>query len=140
MNDAKREIYSMTVFVGGLCVLTLLLAALGVYGVIAFAVANRTREIGVRMALGASRARVVRMVLTDGVKLALPGVVVGTILAVAVVQAVLGEWYTYFDRTAIDFVVLGAGAAVALTVVLVASSMPARRAGSVQPMEALRRG
>ena len=139
MNDAKREIYSLTVFVGGLCVLTLLLAALGVYGVIAFAVANRTREIGVRMALGASRARVVGMVLTDGVKLALPGVVVGTILAVAVVQAVLGEWYTYFDRTAIDFVVLGAGAAVALTVVLVASSMPARRAGSVQPMEALRR-
>lgn len=140
MDDSKREIYSITVFVGGLCVLTLMLAALGVYGVIAFAVTNRTREIGVRMAIGASRAHVVRMVLTDGVKLALPGVAVGSILAVALVQAVLGEWYNYFDRTAIDFVMLSAGAAVALTVVLFASSMPARRAASVQPMEALRRG
>jgi predicted permease len=139
MADAKSEINSMNIFIGGLSVLTLMLAAVGVYGVIAFAVAHRTREIGVRMAMGASRRRVVQMVLGEGVKLAVPGVVVGSLLSAALVQAVLGEWYNYFDRSAIDFVQLSAGAAVALMVVLLASSMPARRAAGVQPMEALRR-
>jgi hypothetical protein len=74
-----------------------------------------------------------------GLTLAVPDVVVGSLLAAALVQAVLGEWYSYFDRTAIDLVQLSGGAAVALLVVLMASSMPARRAASVQPLEALRR-
>lgn len=140
MDASKREIYTMTIFVGGLSALTLLLAALGVYGVIAFAVAGRTREIGVRMAIGATRSRVLAMVLTDGVKLALPGVALGSVLAVALVQGVFDRWYSYFDRSAIDFGMLSAGVAIALAVVLVASSTPARRAASVQPMEVLRRG
>ena len=138
MAASKWEIHAGNTFIAGLCLLTLLLAALGVYGVIAFAVTNRTREIGVRMAVGASRQHVIGMVLGDGVKLALPGVAVGTVLAIVIVQAVLSEWYAYFDRSAIDPAILGAGIAVALSVVVFASSMPARRAASVRPMEALR--
>ncbi|MGH7576238.1 MAG: ABC transporter permease, partial [Longimicrobiales bacterium] len=77
MEAATREIYMGSLFVGVLTVLTLLLAALGVYGVVAFAVACRAREIGIRMAVGATRRRVLMSVLADGAKLAVPGIVVG---------------------------------------------------------------
>jgi len=119
--------------------LMLLLAALGGYGVVGFAVTNRTREIGGRMALGASRARTMKLVLMDAVKLVLPGIVVGSALAAVASQQILASWYEYFGRSSLDWVVVIGAAGAVLAVVLLASSVPARRAAGVQPMEALRR-
>ena len=138
MQAEKQEIYFYTGFIGGLSVLTLLLAAIGVYGVVAFSVAGRTREIGVRMAIGASQVKVLGMVLWDGLRLALPGVVVGSLIGAALARWILQQWYDYLKLATIDPIILAAGAATALGVVAFASSMPARRAASVQPIEALR--
>jgi putative ABC transport system permease protein len=134
----ERYAVGEVAFVGGLSALTLLLAAIGVYGVVAFAVATRTREIGLRMAVGASRASVLRMVLLDGVKLAVPGIVVGSAVAAFLAHAILERWYGYLQMATLNPAVLVLGASVALLTVLFACSMPARRAASVQPMEALR--
>jgi len=75
----------------GLGALVLLLSAIGVYGVVAFMVANRTREIGLRMAMGATRGQVLRGVLWDAIRLAVPGLAVGALLAVAVAAAMRSE-------------------------------------------------
>jgi len=138
MEMQKREIYAMTLFLGSIALMTLLLAAVGIYGVVAFAVTTRTREIGVRMAMGATRTRVLMMVLGDGTRLAGPGIVVGLLLAAFVAHQVVTKFYEYLDRTALDWAVLAGSALGALAVVLLASVLPARRAAGVQPMRALR--
>jgi len=113
----------------------LLLSGTGVYGVVAFAVANRTREIGLRMAMGATRGQVLRRVLWDAVRLAIPGLVVGAILAGAVAAAMQSE---LLGLNPVDPVSFMAAAGVLLALVLVASLVPARRAAGVDPMVALR--
>ena len=140
IDEQQSDVRSGAVLVGSLSGLTLLLAALGVYGVVAFAVANRTREIGTRIALGATSLRIVAMVLFDGIKLAFPGMVVGGMLGVFVSDLVLSGWYAYFDRGTLDPFVLGTAALGAISVVLVASSLPAHRAANLQPTVALRDG
>lgn len=114
----------------------LLLAALGIYGVVGLMVATRIREIAVRVALGASRRRVVRMVLVDVVKLVLPGVGIGLLLAVAFVK-LNGEDFgiSLSNLEPLAYVV---GAAIAVLIAVTASLAPARRAASVQPMIAMR--
>ncbi len=119
----------------GFGLLALLLAGIGVYGVVAFTVANRRREIGVRMALGATRGRVLLTVLTDAVRLALPGLVVGSLLAVA---AGFGMRSTLLGVSPMDPISFGSVAAILLSIVLLASLVPARRASSIDPMNALR--
>jgi ABC-type antimicrobial peptide transport system permease subunit len=114
----------------------LLLAALGVYGVVGLMVATRTREIAVRVALGASRRRVIGMVLFDVVKLVLPGVGVGLLLTVALVR--LNGDNMGIALSTMEPVAYVVGAAVAVLVAVVASLAPARRAASVQPMVAMR--
>jgi ABC-type antimicrobial peptide transport system permease subunit len=139
MEPERRELYAMTLFLGGLALLTLFLAAIGIHGVVAFAVTARTREIGVRMAMGASRQRVLTMVLNDAAKLAAPGIVIGTGLAMVVSREMLARWYQYLGRSTFDLRVLGAGVAIAATVVIASTLMPALRAAGVQPMQALRK-
>lgn len=119
--------------VGGIL---LLLAALGIYGVVGLMVATRIREIAVRVALGASRRRVVQMVLFDVVKLVVPGVGVGLLLAVAFVK-LNGEDFgiSLSNLEPLAYVV---GAAIAVFIAIAASLAPARRAASVQPMIAMR--
>jgi predicted permease len=120
--------------VAGSVILTL--AALGVYGVVGLMVATRTREIAVRAALGASRRRVMGMILFDVVKLVMPGVVVGLLITVAFVRLKgdnLGIQLSNAEPLA--YVV---GAAIAVLVAVLASLAPARRAASVQPMVAMR--
>ncbi len=114
----------------------LLLAALGVYGVVGLMVATRVREIAVRVALGASRARVLRMVLLDVARLAAPGIVVGILLAVAFVK-LNGEDFgiALSSLEPLGYVI---GSSVALLMALAAGFAPARRAASVQPMVAMR--
>ena len=112
---------------------TLLLAALGIYGVVGLMVATRTREIAVRIALGASRRRVIRMVLFDVVKLAAPGVAVGLVLTIVALR-LEGS----ITISAVEPLTYVAGAAIAILTAVAASLAPARRAASVQPMVAMR--
>ena len=115
----------------------LLLAALGVYGVMAFAVAQRTREIGVRMALGARPAAVARAVLARGFALTMAGLVLG--LAASVVVGRLAASLLY-ETSPNDAPTLGAVAVVVAATAIVATWLPSRRATRVDPVRALRGG
>jgi predicted permease len=115
--------------------LALLLAAVGIYGVMAFAVSQRIHEIGVRMALGASRAQVFAMILRDGAILALVGAVVGLAGAYLVGRAMQA---TLYGVGAIDPIVFSAVSFVLLLAALLACIFPARHASKVDPIVALR--
>jgi ABC-type antimicrobial peptide transport system permease subunit len=115
--------------------LALLLAALGIYGVMSFAVAQRTHEIGLRMALGADRGRVLKEVLKEGLATALVGLVLGSIGAYFVGRAMQGMW---FGVGTIEVGSFSLVAATLLAAALLACIVPARRAASVDPMTALR--
>ena len=110
--------------------------ALGIYGVVGLMVATRTREIAVRVALGASRRRVLAMILFDVVKLAVPGVAVGLVITIAFVR--LNGENLGIPLSNMEPLAYVAGAAVAILVAVLASLAPARRAASVQPMVAMR--
>ncbi len=114
----------------------LTLSALGIYGVVGLMVATRTRELAVRMALGALRRRVLSMVLFDVVKLVLPGVVVGVILAAALIR--LNGENMGIPLSNVEYLSYVTGAAAAVLIAIVASLAPARRAASVDPKVALR--
>jgi predicted permease len=115
--------------------LALFLTATGLYGVLAFAVSQRTREIGIRMALGAVRKDVIHLVLRQGIVLALVGVALGVVLALLVTRLLAAWLYGVAPRNVITF---AGSASLLVAVALVASYIPARRASSVQPIEALR--
>ncbi len=119
----------------GLGVLALFLAAIGVYGVLAFAVTQQTREIGLRMALGADRSRVLRDVQRRAFRMVLPGMILGVLLAVPLGMAVQAILY---GVSPVDPVVFGSVLAVLVCVVALAAFTPARRASRVDPMQALR--
>jgi putative ABC transport system permease protein len=125
----------MVLTAGGLGLLALLLSAIGVYGVVSFSVSSRTREIGLRMAMGASRWRVLRGVFWDATRLAVPGLAVGALLAIGVAAVSRSQ---LFGLSPIDPVSFGAAAGVLFLVVLLASLVPARRASGIHPMGALR--
>ena len=114
----------------------LTLSALGIYGVVGLMVATRTRELAVRVALGASRRRVIGLVLFDVVKLVMPGVIVGLILT-AVFIRLKGEDMG-IPLSNVETFAYVAGAAIAILVAVAASLAPARRAASVLPMVAMR--
>jgi putative ABC transport system permease protein len=116
-------------------VVALFLAAVGLYGVVAYAVSQRTREIGLRMAIGAQRGDVLRMVVGGGMKLATVGVVVGLVTALWLARYVASM---LFGVTSLDPVSYGVTAAVLLTVSAIACYIPARRATTVDPLVALR--
>ena len=113
----------------------LLLAAIGIYGVTAYAVTRRTREIGIRVALGAHRADVVRMILGQGMSLASIGCAIGLMLAAAVSQVLASFLYGIPPA---DPVIFGGAAALFTVVGLAACYLPARRATRINAMEALR--
>jgi ABC-type antimicrobial peptide transport system permease subunit len=116
----------------GLC--ALLLAAVGLYGVLAFVVSLRRREIGIRMALGATSGRVLEGVIGQGTRLAAIGLVVGTAAAYFSTRAIESQLFGVGTRDPLVFV----GAAAALLLVAVAASwVPARRAARVDPQIAL---
>ena len=124
-----------TLLIGGFAALALVLAAVGIYGVLAYAVTLRTREIGVRMALGASARDVIRMVVREGLVLAAAGIGVGVALALALGRLAATLLYGVSPHDLATF----AGVAAALAAVaLAASVIPARRAAQVDPLAALR--
>jgi predicted permease len=131
-TEAQRRTAEMA---AGLGLLALLLSAIGVYGVVAFAVARRTREIGLRMAIGATRAQVLGAVLRDAVRLAVPGLAAGALLAVGLAAA---AGNILLGVSPADPISLGSAAGLLLLVILLASLVPARRASGIDPMAALR--
>jgi len=115
--------------------LSLLLAAVGLYGVLAFLVTQRTTEIGVRMALGARREQVMGLVLTDGLKPALWGLAIGLAGSAAATQLIQSVLYA---TRPLDAVVYATVIGVLLAVAGVACLLPAWRAARIDPMQALR--
>jgi predicted permease len=122
-------------FAGSFGLLAMLLAAVGIYGVVAYSTRQRTREIGIRVALGAEKEGIYRLVLGQGFRLILAGLVVGTALAVAFTRLLKTQLFGVSETDAITFASVGLLLAV---VALVACHIPARRATRVDPMVALR--
>ena len=112
---------------------TLLLAALGLYGVVGLMVSTRTRELAVRVTLGASRLSVIGMILFDVVKLVSPGIVAGVLITIGFARLDGGV-----RISSVEPIAYVAGAAIALVIAVLSSLPPARRAASVQPMVAMR--
>jgi putative ABC transport system permease protein len=120
---------------GGLGGLALVLAVVGIYGVISYSVAQRTQEIGVRMALGATRRDVMRLVVGRAMGLVMAGVVVGVVAGLAAASVVRTMVFQVSERDPWTF---GAIAALVAVVGFISSAVPARRASRVDPVVALR--
>lgn len=123
------------VLVGLFGMLAIVLAAMGTYGVIAYAVSQRATEFGLRMALGAQRGDLMRLVLTQGARLVLPGAAAGVVLALVLGRAMKSLIYGVRPDDPATFVAV---AGIVLAVALAASWLPARRAAKADPMQALR--
>jgi putative ABC transport system permease protein len=121
--------------IGVLAALALFLSSLGVYGVVAHAVEQRRREIGVRIALGARSPEVLRMILASGLRLALPGLVVGALGAVGAARLLRSLLLGVSPTDPITFAVV---IAVLVATLTLASFVPGRRAAGLDPLEALR--
>jgi predicted permease len=137
INESQTAYFhrSVAYLVGGFAALALVLSAVGLYGVIAYSVGQRKREIGVRMALGAQRGSVSRMVLREAGWLVTMGIAIGAVCALAAGSLLRG---LLFGVRAWDVPTLSIVAAVLGVVALLASYIPAHRAASVNPVEALR--
>ncbi len=120
---------------GSLGLVGLLLAAIGIYGVTAYLVAGRTREIGIRVALGARRADVVRMILREGMSLALIGSAIGLVMAAGAARLLAS---LLFGIRPLDPATFSIAAALFIAVSLVACAVPARRATGISALDALR--
>ncbi|MEO8679017.1 MAG: ABC transporter permease [Vicinamibacterales bacterium] len=123
---------------GAMGVLALLLAAIGLYGVMAYAVNQRTQEMGIRLALGASPASLLRMVVTQGMRLTSAGLVIGLVLALGAFGSIGAVRSLLPGISPLDPITFVAVPIVLGTIALLASWIPARRAGRVDPLVALR--
>jgi ABC-type antimicrobial peptide transport system permease subunit len=131
LGQPRFYVTLLTVFAG----LALVLAVVGIYGIISYTVQQRTREIGIRIALGASSDRVVGMVVGRGLMLAVAGVSLGSIGAYALSRVLKSLLYGVGERDPLTFVGVAALLGVAA---LAASWIPARRAAHVDPLTAMR--
>jgi putative ABC transport system permease protein len=135
ISEAVSTPASTTVLLVVFAILALILGTIGIYGVLSYLVSNRTREIGIRMALGAQRGDVLRSVMGEGAKLTLAGIALGVTGAFAVMRILSGQLYGVSATDPLTF----CGVAILIAVVaLTACYVPARRAMKVDPLVALR--
>jgi putative ABC transport system permease protein len=120
---------------GAFAVLALLLAAIGLYGLMAYSVTQRTNEIGIRIALGASREDILRLILKHGSRLALAGIAIGLVASVAATRVLSDMLFSVSPKDPGTFIAI---ALLLLAVVLLACYIPARRAAKLDPIVALR--
>ena len=123
------------VLIGCFAITAMLLAAIGLYGVLAYAVGQRTREIGIRLALGAGRGEVLGMVMAQAGKLVVVGVALGLVAALLASRLLRAQLFEVAPTDTVTYVVVAAGL---LVVSVLASWIPARRASRIDPMTALR--
>lgn len=135
VSDSTAYVRFGTLLLGLFAAIALLLSALGVYGVISFTVSQRTREIGIRMALGAVAPRVARMIIGEGLGVAVVGVVAGVAVAFVATRVLESLLYGVSTTDPLTFVTI---VSVLLGAVVLASWIPARRAARIAPTEALR--
>jgi predicted permease len=133
-DSIARQRFTMILFTGFAAV-ALLLASVGIYGVLSYIVGQRTQEIGIRMALGAQRGDVLRAFLRDGARMTLIGVAAGSIAALALTRLMSS---ILFGVKPTDPLTFGGVAVLLAAIALLACYIPARRAASVDPMQALR--
>jgi predicted permease len=129
--------FSMILLVA-FALLALSVAIIGLYGVISYSVAQRVPEIGIRMALGAEKQTVLRMLITEGFRLALTGVAIGVVAALTLTQIVASFSHLLYGVRAGDPLTFGAVSLSLIATALIACYIPARRAARVDPMIALR--
>jgi putative ABC transport system permease protein len=135
VSDSVAQPRFYMLLLGLFAAIALLLAALGIYGVIAYAVSQRTRELGIRVALGATRERIVRLVIRDGVWLASAGVVLGLLASIALTRAIAS---LTFGVGKLDPITLTAAPITLMAAALLGCYLPARRAARVDPVIAMR--
>jgi predicted permease len=135
VTDSMASRRFAMILLGGFAALALLLACVGIYGVMAYLVSQRTQEVGIRMALGASRSDVLFLVFRGGARLAAAGMAMGVVGAFGLTR-LMGQ--LLFNVSPIDPMVIAAVCALLMLVTLAACFVPARRAASIEPMRALR--
>ena len=137
MDKAVSPRRFVALLLGGFAAFALLLASLGIYALVSYSVSQRTREIGIRMALGASAAGVQRRIILQTLGLAACGVALGTLSSWVLARALSGF---LFGVTATDPATFAGMVAILAAVGLLAGYVPARRASRIDPMVALRAG
>ena len=135
VQDSLADERFRTTLLSALAAVALLLAALGIYGVLAYSVTRRTREIGIRMAIGAERRHVLGMVMAEGGRLVGAGIVTGLIAAFWLTRLLRHQLFGVSPTEPRVFIAI---VLVLTTIALLACLLPARRATRVNPMEALR--
>lgn len=135
VQDATAQPQFRTVLLAAFATFAMAIAAIGLYGVVAYAVSRRGKEIGIRIALGATSATVLGMVLTEGLIMAIAGIVIGSAGAFMLAKLVAGLLYGITPTDPVSFLLAAAGL---LALTLLASYIPARRAARIDPIRALR--
>jgi predicted permease len=137
LESGSAQTRSMMLLIGVFSATALILALVGIYGMIAYSVAQRTQELGIRMALGASRRDILGLVVGNGIRLALAGIVIGLVASFALTRMMASQLY---QTSATDPATFAASAVLFLSVAALASYIPARRAMQINPTDALRSG
>jgi ABC-type antimicrobial peptide transport system permease subunit len=135
LDNALSQQRMAGAFLSASGLLALVLASVGLYGILGYAVAQRTGEIGIRMALGAGRGRILRMILRDGVRLFGAGLVLGLTAAMLLVRLVAGF---IFGINPLDPIAFAGISTVLAVTALLACWFPARKASRIHPLAALR--
>jgi predicted permease len=135
LESSSAQTRSMMLLIGVFSATALILAVVGIYGVIAYSVAQRTQELGIRIALGASDADILKLVVGNGLKLAGVGILIGVVASVGLTRLMASFLY---KTSATDLLTFAGSAFVFALVAAVASYLPARRAMRISPTDALR--
>jgi predicted permease len=135
LETASAQTRSMMLLIGVFSATALILAVVGIYGVIAYSVAQRTQELGIRIALGASSGDIFRLVIGNGLRLALAGTIIGLVASFALTRLMAS---LLFQTSATDPITFVGSALVFAVVAALASYLPARRAMRINPTDALR--